>query len=76
MQLLAVPQDAERVRAKAAAGRFNDGQHSGSGDSRVYGVAALLQDRQAGLGREGLRCGDDILGQNGRAARRIDGIMT
>ncbi len=60
MQLFAIPQNAERIAAKAVADGLHDG-HGGSGcNRRVYRVAALEQHAQAGLRAQRMRGGHNI----------------
>ena len=60
MQLFAVPQDGERVRAQTAAHGLGQGDHSGSGNGSVDRVAALEHHAQASLRGQGVRGGHHI----------------
>ena len=60
VQLLTIPEDAERIRAQAVAHRLGDRQCRGGGDGRVHRVAALQQHAQAGLRCQRVRGAHDI----------------
>ena len=75
VQFLAVPQDAVPVRAQPVARGLDHGQGRGGGDGGIDGIAALGEHRQARLRRQGMRGGNHVLGQNGRTAGSIKGVM-
>ena len=66
---LRVVVDEERAAAEARALRFHEPERCLHGHRRVRSGAAGLQDRQAGLDRERIRCADTCLA-GCRAARR------
>ena len=55
MQLLPIPQDAERIAAQAVAHRLHQRHHSGCGHGRIHRIPALVQDEQARLRGQGVR---------------------
>ena len=71
VQLLPVPEDAERVRAQAVAHRLGDGQRCGGGDGRVHRVAALQQHAQPGLRGQGVRGADDVAREQRQAGAGV-----
>ena len=71
VQLLAVPQDAERVAADAVARRLDDGQRDGGCERRIDGIAAFQQHPEPRLRGERLRCGDHVARKHRHALRRI-----
>ena len=73
VQLLAVPQNAKRIRTQAVAHRLGNRQGSGSGDGRVDGITALPVHAQARLRGQRVRGADDVARKD-RQARRAVGV--
>ncbi len=71
VQLLAVPQDAERVAADAVARRLDHGQRDRGRERRIDGVPPFQQHAQARLRCKRLRGRDDVAREHRHALRRI-----
>ena len=68
VELFAVPEDGEEVRADAVGDRFHQRQRDGGGEDGVHGVPALEHHAHPGLRRERLGGGDDV-GREDRLTR-------
>src|SRR6185295_876037 len=71
VQLLAIPQNAERIAANTVAGRLDNRQRDRRRKYRVNGVAAFEHHAQPGLRRERLGGRDHIAREHRHALRRI-----
>ena len=71
MQLLAVPQNAKRVRSQTATHRLDDGQHRCCCDGCIHRIAALPQHAQTSLCRQGVRGGHDVAGEDGKTRTAV-----
>ena len=71
MELLAVPQNAEGIRAQAVAHRLDQGHDGRGGNGRIHRIAPGLQDAQAGLRGQGMRGGHHIAGKDRQAGAGV-----
>eukprot|EP01034_Spumella_vulgaris_P032601 gene32601-40230_t len=71
VQLLPIPQDAERIAAQAVAHGLHQRHHGGGGHGGIHRVATLLQDAQTGLRGQRVRGGHHVACEHRDAGREV-----
>jgi len=75
VQLFAVPQNGERVRAQAAAYGFGQGDDGSGRNGGIHRVAALEHHAQAGLCGQRVRGRDHIARKQGQARAGVGELV-